>query len=140
ELPDVVSFTKQLRSAMRSNAGRTVEFYQEYLDLDRFPTLGPRLVDYFADKYRHEHVDAIVTVGSAALQFSTEGLRSVLPGIPIVFALTNASQLAMPLPADGVTGRFTSYPYGPTLDLAQRLQPDAEQGAIRRGVTRHQRR
>ena len=135
ELPDVVGFTKQLRSTMRSSAGRPVEFYQEYLDLDRFPTFGPRLVDYFAAKYRQEHVDAIVTVGSTALRFSTEGLRGVLPGIPIVFALTNDSQLAMPLPSEGITGRFTPYPYVPTLDLAQRLQPDAEQVAIVGGVS-----
>ena len=136
ELPDVANFTKQLRLQMRREAGRPVEFYPEYLDFDRFPAFGPRLVGFYADKYRHEHVDIILAIGSAALRFSTENLRSALPGVPIVFALANDSQLAMELPSDGVTGRFSAYPYAATLDLAQRLQPDAEQVAIIGGVSR----
>src|SRR5439155_25345284 len=57
-------------------------------------------------------------------------------GVPIVFALTNDNQLHGPLPRDGVTGRFSPYPFDATLDLAQRLQPDAEQVAIISGVSR----
>ena len=136
ELPEVVNFTKQLRIVMRGDAGRQVEFYQEYLDFERFPSFGPRLVDYFEGKYRAEAVDVIVTIGSSALRFSTEHLRAVLPGVPIVFALTNDSQLAMTLPSEGVTGRFSQYPYAATLDLAQRLQPNAEQIAIIGGVSK----
>src|SRR5690242_16686612 len=135
ELPEVVSFTKELRSSLRRDA-RNVEFYQEYLDLERFPGFGPRLVEYFANKYREEHVDAIVTIGSNALRFGTERLRAVLPGIPIVFALTNDSQLGIALPSDGVTGRFSPYSYAATLDMAQRLQPDAEQVALIGGVSK----
>lgn len=136
ELPDVASFTKQLRFLMRRDAGRPVEFFPEYLDFDRFPAFGPRLVGYYADKYRREQVDVVLAIGSAALRFSVENLRRVLPGVPIVFALTNDSQLAMALPSEGVTGRFSAYPYDETLDLAQRLQPDAEQVAIIGGVSR----
>jgi signal transduction histidine kinase len=136
DLPEVVGFTTRLRTLMRGDAGRTVEFYQEYLDLDRFPNFGPRLVDYFADKYRDVHVDAVVTIGSAALRFGVQNLRGALPGVPIVFVLSNDSQLAMPLPSEGVTGRFSPYPYTAALDLAQRLQPDAEQVAIIGGVSR----
>ena len=47
-----------------------------------------------ADKYRQEHVDVILAIGAAALRFSTENLRGVLPGVPIVFALTNDTQRA----------------------------------------------
>lgn len=136
ELPEVVNFTKQLRAAMRSDAGRQVEFYQEYLDFERFPGSSSTLVRYFEDKYRTEKIDVMVTVGSAALRFSAERLRAVLPGVPIVFALTNDNQLEMTLPSEGVTGRFSQYPYTATLDLAQRLQPDAEQIAIIGGVSR----
>src|SRR3954469_1342972 len=78
ELPDVVSFTKQLRTLVRHDAGRPVEFYPEYLDFDRFPNFGPRLVGYFADKYRGEHIDVVLAIGSAALRFGTQNLRGVL--------------------------------------------------------------
>src|SRR5689334_13353091 len=67
ELPEVVGFTKQLRFRMRRDGGTPVEFYPEYLDFDRFPAFGPRLVDFYADKYRQEHIDVILAIGSAAL-------------------------------------------------------------------------
>jgi signal transduction histidine kinase len=136
ELPEVTSFTTRLRSSMRSDAGRPVEFYQEFLDLERFPGVAPRLVSYFEDKYRGFHVDVIVTIGAAALHYSTEKLRGVFPHVPIVFALTNVSQIEAPLPRDGVTGQFSQYRFGAILDMAQRLQPDAEQVAIIGGVSR----
>jgi len=42
----------------------------------------------------------------------------------------------MTLPSEGVTGRFSQYPYTATLDMAERLQPDAEQVAIIGGVSK----
>src|SRR5689334_5050645 len=136
ELPEVVSFTKQLRISMRGDARRPVEIFPEYLDFERFPDAGPRLARYLEEKYRLESIDVIVSVASSALRFSIERLRAVLPGVPIVFALANDSQLAMPLPAEGVTGRFSQYPYAATLDLADRLQPDADQVAIIGGISK----
>ena len=136
ELPEVASFTKQLRLAMRSEVARPVEFYPEYLDLDRFPGRVPELADYFDDKYRGYRIDVIVAIGAAALRFSSENLRRVLPDVPIVFALTNDAQLEVPLPHDNVTGRLAHYPFPAILDMARRLQPDAEQVAIVGGVSR----
>ena len=136
ELPEVASFTKQLRLAMRSEIARPVEFYQEYLDLDRFPGRVPELSDYFDDKYRGYRIDVVVAIGAAALRFSSENLRPVLPNVPIVFALTNDVQLEAPLPRDNVTGRLAHYPFAEILDMARRLQPDAEQVAIVGGVSR----
>jgi signal transduction histidine kinase len=136
ELHEVALFTKQLRLTMRNDVARPVEFYQEYLDLERFPDFAPRLVDYFDDKYRGYRVDVILAIGSAALRFSTENLRRVLPNVPVVFALVNDNQLGVPVSQSNVTGRMAPYPFASVLDLALRLQPDAEQVAIIGGVSR----
>ena len=136
ELPEVAAFTKQLRLAMRNEVARPVEFYQEYLDLDRFPGRVPELADYFDGKYRGYRVDVVVAIGAVALRFSAENLRPVLPHVPIVFALTNEAQLESPLPHDDVTGRVAHYPFPDILEMARRLQPDAEQVAIVGGVGR----
>src|SRR4051794_16365281 len=58
ELLDVATFTHHLRLTLRSEVAAPVEFYQEYLDLDRFPDGGPALVSYFADKYQGFRIDA----------------------------------------------------------------------------------
>ena len=67
ELPEVAGFTKQLRLAMRNEVARPVEFYQEYLDLDRFPGRVPALADYFDEKYRGYRIDIIVAIGNTEI-------------------------------------------------------------------------
>jgi signal transduction histidine kinase len=136
ELPEVASFTKQLRSSMRIDVARPIEFYQEFLDLERFPGFAPQLVEYFENKYRGSHIDVVLVIGSGALRFSTENLHRVLPDVPIVFALTNPSQLEGQLSGENVTGRYAPYPFDAVLDMAQRLQPDATRVAIIGGVSR----
>ena len=60
----------------------------------------------------------------------------MLPDVPIVFALTNPSQLEGSVSGDKVTGRYAPYPFDAVLDMAQRLQPDAARVAIIGGISR----
>jgi len=136
ELPEVNSFTRQLRMLVRRDVARPVEFYQEYLDLERFPGRGPRLASYFNDKYREFRIDAVVTVGAVALRFATEDLRRVLPDAPVVYALVNDRQLEIPAPTGNYTGRIAPYPFASSLEMAHALQPDAERVAIIGGASR----
>ncbi|HKH92347.1 MAG TPA: ATP-binding protein [Gemmatimonadaceae bacterium] len=136
ELPEVNSFTRQLRMAVRRDVARPVEFYQEYLDLERFPGRGPRLASYFDDKYREFRIDAVVAVGAVALRFATDDLRRVLPSAPVVFALVNDRQLEGPIPGGDITGRIAPYPFASGLEMAHALQPDAERVVIIGGASK----
>src|SRR5215831_8149817 len=51
EAPAISQFTQRLRATLRNEVAAPVEFYEEYLDLDRFPGLSVHLVNYFAEKY-----------------------------------------------------------------------------------------
>ena len=63
-------------------------FYDELLDLDRFPENARReeLVNYIVEKYRGFSFDAILTDGTRALKFATERVSARFPGVPIVAA------------------------------------------------------
>src|SRR5256885_7876332 len=73
DAPAIAAFTQRLRSTISDSVASHVEFYQEFLDLDRFsaPIRQPQLGRYFADKYAGLHLDAIIAVGAPALTFAT---------------------------------------------------------------------
>ena len=106
----------------------SVEIYEEYLDLARFPDLdrSPQLARYFAEKYRGSRPDAIVAEGTRALRFATERLSSLFRGVPIVYGFAfepNVDFSALPA---SVTGRRQPLPYASTYSLARALQPAAK--------------
>ncbi len=129
ETQPMLDFTERLRAAVRDGLGSPVEFYQESLDFDRFAgrEQSSPLGGYFDDKYRDFGIDVVVPVGRLALRFAVDQLSEVLPRVPIVFALCAAPQTdPSTLPAN-VTGRLAEASrFAPTVEMARRLQPDAE--------------
>jgi signal transduction histidine kinase len=134
DAPAVSVFTQRLRETVRDEASSPVEFYEEYLDLDRFPGRTPQLARYFAEKYRELRVDAIVAVGSMALHFATKQLDTLLPSVPVVFALTVENIIDVAKLPPNVTGRLIPLPFASILSMARGLQPDARQVVIVGGV------
>ena len=115
-----------------------VEFYQESLDLDRFGERGR----VSADELLREQVRAVsgsmlvVPVGARALDFAIDQLTGILPGVPIVFALSAAPQTNPAALAPNVTGRLAlASRFAPTLEMARGLQPDAERVVIIGGAS-----
>ena len=129
ETQPMLDFTERLRAAVREGLASPVEFYGEALDFDRFTGReeSSPLGRYFDDKYRDFGIDVVVPVGRLALRFAVDQLHDVLPSVPIVFALCAAPQTnPSTLPAN-VTGRLADESrFAPTLEMARRLQPDAE--------------
>ena len=129
ETQPMLDFTQRLRATITRELGRPVEFYQEAMDFDRFTgrERATSLSEYLDGKYRGFGIDVVVPVGGRALRFTVEELDDVLPNVPIVFALCASPQTdPASLPAR-VTGRLAaSSRFAPTLQMARRLQPDAE--------------
>jgi hypothetical protein len=77
-----VAFANQLRAIVRADSPPRVVFYDEFLDLDRFPENARReeLVNYIVEKYRGFSFDAILTDGTRALRFATTQ-NSHMPGV-----------------------------------------------------------
>lgn len=134
DAPAVSVFTQRLRETVRDETPSPVEFYEEYLDLDRFPGRIPQLGRYFAEKYGELRVDAVIAVGSIALHFATEQLETFLPRVPVVFALTVENIIELAKLPSNVTGRLIPLPFASMLSMARRLQPDARQVVIVGGV------
>jgi len=133
ETQPMVDFTQPLREEVTRGLKGPVEFYLESLDLDRFP--GPErishLKSFFENKYRGFGIDVVVPVGGRALQFATQALSDILSGVPIVFALNTAPQTNPAELPFNVTGRLgVASRFAPTIEMARRLQPDADRVVI----------
>ena len=126
--PGVVAFTNELHEIVQAESPTRVVFYDELLDLDRFPENARReeLVDYIVEKYRGFRFDAILTTGSRALRFATARVSARFPGVPIVYGLAFEPVLDFSALPANVTGRHHLVPFAATLELAHALQPDAE--------------
>lgn len=136
--PGVVVFTQPLKAVVREQIPTGVEFYDEYLDLDRFPgpDRSPQLARYYAEKYHDFRPDAIVTEGTRALRFATERLSSLFPGVPIVYGVTFEPGVDFSALPANVTGRRQPLPYVSTYSLARALQPDANRVVLVSGAGR----
>jgi signal transduction histidine kinase len=124
--PGVVAFTNQLKAIVRADSLPRVVFYDELLDLDRFPARREELVNYIVEKYRGFSFDAILTDGTRALQFATERVSARFPSVPIVYGMAFEPEVDFAALPKNVTGRHHLLPFAATLQLARALQPDAE--------------
>jgi len=137
ETRPMLDFAEQLRTTISKDLGSSVEFYQEALDFDRFTGLeqSSPLTNYLADKYRAFGIDVVVPVGGRALKFVVDQLGRGLPNVPIVFALCAMPQTDPAAQPANVTGRISpASRFAPTLEMARRLQPDAERVVVVAGA------
>jgi signal transduction histidine kinase len=126
--PGVVAFTNELHATVRAESPTRVVFYDELLDLERFPENADRgeLVDYLLEKYRGFSFDAILVDGTRALKFATERMIARFPDVPIVYGLAFEPVIDFSTLPASVTGRRHLLPFAATLEMARALQPDAE--------------
>jgi signal transduction histidine kinase len=136
--PGVVAFTKALHAVVQAESPTRVVFYDELLDLDRFPENERRkeLVDYIVEKYRAFAFDAILTDGTRALKFAIEQVSARFPSVPIVYGLAFEPEVDFSALPANVTGRHHLLPFAATLELARGLQPDAERVVLVGGSSR----
>lgn len=126
--PGMIAFTNALRATIPPESSPRVIFYDELLDLGRFPENARReaLVKYIVGKYRGFRFDAILTAGTVALTFAIERLSANFPSVPIVYGLAFEPLIDFSALPKNVTGVHHVMPFTATLRLARALQPDAE--------------
>src|SRR5262245_61129208 len=124
-----VKFDQSFRASLESASAKTVEYYFEYLESNRFPgeKQSQLLRDYLRQKYADHRIDVVVANSDASLDFMRKYRDSLFTHTPIVFVAARyprAEELAV---APGLTGIININAHRKTLDLALALHPGAEQ-------------
>jgi signal transduction histidine kinase/ABC-type uncharacterized transport system substrate-binding protein len=126
DFPGLAMINRSLRETFRSELKGDVEFYSESLSLSQFtdPGYDTLLRDSFLRKYAGTRLDLIVAVMGPSLDFLARHGPALFPGVPIVFCGVDPSDLDQRRLGKNVTGVLLKRTFGPTLDIALRLQPD----------------
>ena len=140
-LPAGNTISSSFRRGLEAERRDRVEIFTEFLDADRFPGAAhaARMESVLREKYASIPIDLTVAIGPQALDFLSESRGTLFPETPSIFAGISEASLDRggPPNSTGVVSRFD--PAG-TLELALRLQPDAQQVVLVTGASTFDRR
>jgi signal transduction histidine kinase len=128
ELPGLSLIEAELVRTLGSNSNEAIEVYREAMDLSRFNSTSYKttLRDFLRTKYADKKIDVAIAIMAPALEFLLANGSLIFPGTPIVFGGLDKRQLGTgPLPPN-VYGILIERNFAPTLELALRLHPEAE--------------
>ena len=130
-LPSATTIAEAIRNRFLERAPRAVEINAEFLDLARSSDAEHeiRMANFLRERYASVQPHVILPIGREALRFTLKHRDAFASGIPVVFAAVQDEVVSsLQLPSD-VTGTTTSSELNltKTLDLAERLQPNARQ-------------
>ncbi|HEU5257270.1 MAG TPA: ABC transporter substrate binding protein [Vicinamibacterales bacterium] len=116
-----------IQGALMAHSDAPVDYFAEYLETEEFPaeTASTALRDYILRKYVGRHIDVVIAVASAALQFTLRYRKELFPDVPIVFLAVALPQAVLDRSVPNITGVLNDTPFSETLELALRLQPTA---------------
>ena len=137
ELPGMARIDAGLTAELQAKSPVPVEIYRESMDLSRFDSEAYRLhlADHLRAKYANLPLSVAVAVIEPALDFLLRHRDALPPGTPIVFCGVSRRELGrIELPAD-VTGVVLEREFGPTLEIALRLQPETERAIVVAGTS-----
>jgi signal transduction histidine kinase len=120
-------FYYQLSAGLRETleADGRITTYSENLDLTRFsgPAYEESLKRYLGEKYRDRPIDVVVAHGAGTLGHILRWREELWPGIPVVFTMLEASQLAGRGPPANVTGVTIRNSLADAIKIARAVVP-----------------
>ena len=129
-----------ISDSLRKELGRSsqpLEIEADFLDLARRPDDAHALktANFLREKYANVRFDAVVVVGIPAMPFLLKFRDMIAPGVPVVWSdVTSATFDATKVPAD-ITAVINNYKPERTIELAERLQPDARRFVVIAGTS-----
>jgi signal transduction histidine kinase len=128
---------RTLRNILERSAPHGAEVYLDALDGFRFGAedLTPEFLALIRKKYANQRIDLVIGLGNHAANFAVRYHDQVWPGVPVLLSsIPDEWYGKHPLPAG-----FARVPFqidmAKTLDIAERLQPDAHRLVVVGGAT-----
>jgi C4-dicarboxylate-specific signal transduction histidine kinase len=130
-----------LNAAIPEGYQRPVTFYSEYLDEEWVSgsAYGEAEADFLRKKYGARNIRVIVASAITALRFTSKFRDRMFPGVPIVHIAIARDALERMKPAADIIGKTTILDAAPTLELIQRLHPEAKRLAVVVGTSERDR-
>jgi signal transduction histidine kinase len=142
DFPGHVKWDDSFRSALKATSDRTIEYYPEYLEANRFPgaVQSEALHRYLKQKYSDRTIDVVVAQSEVSLYFLAKYSDDLFPNTPIVFYSGSAPRPEALESRSNMTGLVVFTEFRKTLDCALRLQPKTEHVFVISGSLEHDKR
>src|SRR4051812_15614720 len=114
-----------IRAELNADARAHTSLYAENLDLSRFngKDYEDSLRRHLKQKYRDSNVGVIVAVGVATLDLVLRWRTELWPGVPIVFAMVDETDLKRLNPPNDVTGGIVDVSLANSISIARAAVP-----------------
>jgi signal transduction histidine kinase len=135
--PGSVAAGDAARERLNERSSVHVEVYSFFLDLARFHTETQEQItaNYLAQRYKTTSFNLLMVLDDESLRFAIKYRDLIARHVPIVFCCVRSTTLsAMGRPND-VTGLTSDFNMSRTLELAERLQPNAHSLVMISGVS-----
>lgn len=131
-LPAGIAVDEAIRATFETGLEVPVEFYAEFLDVDRFPsvTQQERMREFLSEKYQERTPDVIIAGGGSALNFLVRHRANLFSRVPVVHCGVSRRSLPGSMPDDLIVGIPHAVDLAATLEIALRLQPDTRHVAV----------
>ena len=135
--PAYVQFMSGFRAGLNARGGEDrLQLYTEFFDLTRFPHAEHmmRMRQFLQEKYAATRIDLLISTSPHVLDFVLKHRDALFPNVPYIFAFVTTYELpARRLPND-VIGILERFDFAKTLEMAQRLQPQARRVVVVSGA------
>jgi len=141
-LPAFLAVNSAMRASLSNQTAPRIVFFSEALDAQRFSpdALEPELPVLLARKYRALHIDVVVAFSLPALDFFKRHGAQLWPGARVVFNGFPGEDIAAEALPPNATAIVARQDIVQTIELAQRLQPEARRVVVVAGASDFDRR
>ena len=142
DYPWNVKFDHAFQTVLRSAGPKTIEYFPEYLETNRFPGEKQNRVlrDYLKQKYADRSIDVVVANSDTSLEFLQKYRADLFPNAAMVFIATRRPTPEQLASGRGMTGLVNLSGHEKTVDLALKLHPGTRRVYVITGTLEHDKR
>ncbi|SAL11761.1 sensor histidine kinase [Caballeronia humi] len=136
-LPSAIAQDRGIREVFARESDATIEFVTEPLHALESGTPPPDTVitQYLKTKFAQREPDVVIALRQPALGFLERNANALWPDVPIVFCGIPDDDLLGRVHSAHASGVRMAFDVAGTLDLARRLQPNADRIAVIAGTS-----
>jgi formate hydrogenlyase transcriptional activator len=138
DLPAYPMVEKGIKSSLRAGTEFHIEYFFEYMDLDRNPdqTHYQLLLELYRQKFSNKKIDLVIAYATPSLNLAITHGNELFPQTPVVFSGIPRAQLKGLNLGPMVTGVLADIDYAGLLETALKIHPQTLHVAIVNGASK----
>lgn len=137
--PGIIDFDNAFRQHLRELSPQNIQFYNEFLDISRFPSdkHQQQFASFLKNKYTGIKIDMIVVALRPSFDFILKHRDDIFPGVPVVFSAVEQRELQDTTLPGKMAGVPMHFDIEATLQLALGIHPNTKKVYVVSGSSKY---